>query len=170
MSKRLYLLRHAKSSWKDAGVADHERPLAGRGTRAATALARYLTEHGIAPELVLCSTARRARETWERIEPALSASAVRYEPELYAASAHTLLERVHRVPDEISSLMLIGHNPALEQLALELARPSIERRQLETKYPTGTLALLESQGLSWRDLDRTHATLVAFVRPRDLQT
>ena len=87
------------------------------------------------------------------------------EPELYAASAPTLLERVHRVPDEISSLMRIGHNPALEQLALELARPSIERRRLETKHPTATLALLESRGTSWRDLDRNHATLAVCVRP-----
>ena len=168
--KRIYLLRHAKSSWKDEDLADHDRPLAGRGRKAAKAIGRHLRAEAIAPELVLCSTALRVRQTLERIEPALSASAVHYEPELYAASAQTLLERVHRVPDEISSLMLIGHNPALEQLALELARPSIERRRLETKYPTGALALLESRGTSWRDLDRDHATLVLFVCPRDLQT
>jgi phosphohistidine phosphatase len=170
MSKRLYLLRHAKSSWKHAELADHERPLAGRGTRAATALARYLDEHGFVAELVLCSTARRARETWERIEPAFAAAAVRYEPQLYAATADALLERLHRVGEEFASVMMIGHNPAIEQLALNLARPSTERRQLETKFPTAALATLELPDSSWRDLDRGDATLVDFVRPRDLET
>jgi phosphohistidine phosphatase len=136
MSKRLYLLRHAKSSWKHPELTDHERPLAGRGRRAAKAIARHLDEYEIAPELVLCSTARRARETFERIEPALLAAAVKYELRLYAATADALLERVHSVPDGVASVMLIGHNPAIEQLALELARPSPKRRELETKFPT----------------------------------
>ena len=170
MSKCLYLLRHAKSSWKHPELADHERPLAGRGVRAATALARHLHERGIVAELVLCSTARRARETCERIAPALAADAVRYEPQLYAATADALLERLHGLQDEIDSVMLIGHNPAIEQLALELLRPSTERRQLETKFPTAALATLELPRPSWRDLDRGDATLVDFVRPRDLET
>jgi phosphohistidine phosphatase len=170
MSKRLYLLRHAKSSWKHPELADHERPLARRGRRAAEAIARHLDEHEIAPELVLCSTARRARETFERIEPALGAAAVRYERQLYAASADALLERLRTLPDGIAAVMLIGHNPAIEQLALELARPSPERRELETKFPTAALATLESAGPSWRDVHRGGAALVTVVRPRDLET
>ena len=168
MSKRLYLLRHAKSSWKQPELADHERPLAGRGRRAASAIARYLDEHGVAPALVLCSTARRARETYERIEPALAAASVRYERQLYAASADTLHERLRSVPDGIDSVMLIGHNPAIEQLAHDLARPSPERRALETKFPTAALATLELACASWRDVDRGGAKLLYVVRPRDL--
>jgi phosphohistidine phosphatase len=121
MSKRLYLLRHAKSSRKQPELADHERPLTGRGRRAASAIARHLREHDVTPELVLCSTARRARETLERLEPALGTAAVRHEPQLYRASADVLLERLHSVPDDVASVMLIGHNPAIEQLALDLA-------------------------------------------------
>jgi phosphohistidine phosphatase len=169
MIKRMYLLRRAKSSWKHPELSDHERPLAGRGRRAATAIARHLREHEIAPELVLCSTARRALETFERIEPALATAAVRYERELYTATADTLLERLHDVPDEITSVLLIGHNPSIEQLALELVRPSPERRELETKFPTAALATLEFLGPSWRDIDRGGATLVNVVRPRDLE-
>src|SRR4051794_26437716 len=122
--KRLYLLRHAKSSWKDPGLADHDRPLAGRGRRAAKAVARHLREQGIDPELVLCSTARRARETLERLEPALGRGAVRVEPVLYGADAGALLEHLRGVSDAVGSVLVIGHNPGLQRLALGLARPA----------------------------------------------
>jgi phosphohistidine phosphatase len=166
--KRLYLLRHAKSSWKHPGLADHDRPLAGRGRRAAKAVARHLRAEGIDPELVLCSTARRARETLERIEPALGRGAVRVERELYGAGADALLEHLRGVPDAVGSVLVIGHNPGLQQLALGLARPAPAVAELEAKYPTAGLASLVFEGLSWRDLDRGSAELAGFVRPRDL--
>jgi phosphohistidine phosphatase len=166
--KHLYLLRHAKSSWKDPGLADHDRPLAGRGRRAAQAIARHLREQGIEPELVLCSTARRARETLERIEPALGTGAVRVERELYGADAGALLEQLRGVPDAVGSVLVIGHNPGLQRLALGLARPAPAVEELEAKYPTAGLAALVFEGSSWRDLDRGSAELVGFVRPRDL--
>jgi phosphohistidine phosphatase len=166
--KRLYLLRHAKSSWKESGVPDHDRPLARRGRRAAKTMAAHLREEGIAPELVLCSTARRARDTFERIEPAFGAPDVRFEPELYHASADALLDRLHEVPDAVESVMLIGHNPSLEMLALELARPGAQVRELAAKYPTAALATFAIPGASWRELGRGSAELTGFVRPRDL--
>jgi phosphohistidine phosphatase len=167
--KRLHLLRHAKSSWKESGVPDHDRPLARRGRRAAKTMAAHLGEQGIAPELVLCSTARRARDTFERIEPALRTPDVRFEPELYHASADTLLDRLHEVPDAVGSVMLIGHNPSLEMLALELARPGALVRELAAKYPTAALATFGFPGASWRDLGSGTAELTGFVRPRDLE-
>jgi phosphohistidine phosphatase len=167
--KQLYLLRHAKSSWKDSSLPDHDRPLTGRGRRAAKTIARHLREQGIEPELVLCSTARRARETLDRIEPALGTPAVRVEDDLYAASAGALLERLRSIPDTVESVMLIGHNPGLQDLALDLARPSPAARELATKYPTGALATLAFQASSWQELDRDTAELVALVRPRDLE-
>jgi phosphohistidine phosphatase len=165
---RLYLLRHAKSSWTDADLADHDRPLAGRGRRAADAIADHMRAEAIAPELVLCSTARRARETYERIEPALAAAPVRYEAGLYGASAMSLLERLRGLPDDVDSVLLVGHNPAIEELAVALARPSPRRRDLEVKFPTGALATLTGPLPSWRGLDHDSVELVAFVRPRDL--
>jgi phosphohistidine phosphatase len=167
--KRLHLLRHAKSSWKDTGLADHDRPLAGRGRRAATAIARHLQEQRIEPELILCSTARRARETLDRVQPALGTPTIRVERDLYAASADALLERLRSVPDAIESVMLIGHNPGLQELALDLARRSDSVRELEAKYPTAALATLAIQVASWHELDRDTAELVALVRPRDLE-
>jgi phosphohistidine phosphatase len=166
--KRLYLLRHAKSSWKDTGVSDHDRPLAGRGRRAAMAIARDLREKGVGPELVLCSTARRARETLDRIESALGAPAVELEDDLYAAPAFVLLERLRGLPDTVCSVMLIGHNPGLQELALHLSRPSATASDLATKYPTGALATIAFRALSWQEVDRETGDLVALVRPRDL--
>ena len=167
--KRLYLLRHAKSSWKDTSLHDHDRPLAGRGRRAAKAIARHMRAHDMEPELVLCSTARRARETLEGIEPSLAAAAVEVEPDLYAASAPALLDRLRTVPDTVESVMVIGHNPGLQELALELARPAEARSELAAKYPTAALATLAFEALSWQELDRDTAELVELVRPRDLE-
>ena len=109
--KRVFLLRHAKSSWKQRGVFDHDRALAPRGRHAAKAIARHLLEQGIEPELVLCSTAQRARETFERIEPVLGTPVVRFEQELYGASAGVLLDRLQGVGNAVGSVLLIGHNP-----------------------------------------------------------
>jgi phosphohistidine phosphatase len=167
--KRVYLLRHAKSSWKASGVPDHDRPLARRGRRAAKAIARHLREQGIEPELVLCSTARRARETLERLEPALETSLVRFEPELYGASAGALLDRLRAVEDAVESVLLIGHNPGMQMLALDLARPTGDIREIDAKFPTAGLATLEFPGGGWDALAPGSAELVAFVRPRDLE-
>jgi phosphohistidine phosphatase len=164
--RRLYLLRHAKSSWKDEGLADHDRPLAGRGRRAAKTIRRHLKAHGVEPELVLCSTATRARQTLEGIEPALGRGAVRVEPELYGAESARLLARLQDVPAGIRSVMIIGHNPGLQDLALLLARDGSE--ELEVKFPTAALATLAFRGPGWAVLDRGMAELIEFVRPRDL--
>ena len=164
----VYLLRHAKSSWK-TGALDHDRPLSGRGRRAAKVLSRHLREQRIEPQLVLCSTARRARETLERIEPALGTPPVQIERELYGASSDELLERLRGVPDDVGSVMLIGHNPGMQMLALALALPSAAARELEAKYPTAALATLAFPGASWNELEPGTAELVGFLRPRDLE-
>jgi phosphohistidine phosphatase len=152
---RLYLLRHAKSSWKDERLDDHDRPLAPRGKRASKAIGRYLRDHDIEPELVLCSSAKRARQTLERLGPA--GVDARIERELYAAGAHDLLERLRAVPDGVASVMLVGHNPGMQQLALRLAG-------LDDKFPTAALAILDCDG--WSGLER--AELIDYVKPRDL--
>jgi phosphohistidine phosphatase len=167
--KRIYLLRHAKSSWKEPSLPDRERPLAPRGRRAAKAIARHLREQAIDPDLVLCSPARRARETLERIEAGFERGAVRVEPALYAASADELVALLRATPARAGSVMLIGHNPSLQELALALARPSPEREALAGKFPTAALATLAFSATSWRSLEPGGAELTAFVRPRDLE-
>jgi phosphohistidine phosphatase len=166
--KRLYLLRHAKSSWDDPTLADHDRPLAPRGRRAAKVMAEHLRREGIAPELVLCSPSRRTRQTLKRLAPGLGKNAdVLIEPELYAASAAALLEVLHEVSDELESVMLIGHNPGIQDLALSLAGTGSEIPRLRGKFPTAALATLELSG-TWRELAPGSAELVSFVKPKEL--
>ncbi len=164
----MYLLRHAKSSWKDERLADHDRPLAGRGRRAAKAIGRHLREQEVEPELVLCSTARRARETLEGVAASFGPGAIRIEPGLYGAGPAELLARLHGIAPPIASVMVIGHNPALEQLVLLLARRGSTVQELEAKFPTGALATLAFRGSGWAALDHGTAELIEFIRPRDL--
>jgi phosphohistidine phosphatase len=167
--KRLYLLRHAKSSWKDRSLADRERPLAGRGRRAARAVADHLGTERVRPELVLCSPARRARETLERIEGALGDNVeVVFEEGLYGANEAGLLARLRALPREVGSVMVVGHNPGLGELALALASEGAELARMREKYPTGALATIDLPVDSWSALERGGGELVAYVRPRDV--
>jgi phosphohistidine phosphatase len=164
----VHLLRHAKSSW-DTGLPDDERPLAKRGRKAAKAIRRYLREQRIEPELVLCSSARRARETLELIEPALRSADVRVERSLYGAGGDELLDRLRAVPDHVGSAMLIGHNPGLQELALDLVGPAADVRELRAKYPTAALVTLAFGAPSWRLIEPGTGNLAGFVRPRELE-
>jgi len=168
--KVLYLLRHAKSSWEDSGLADHERPLASRGKRAAAAVADQMRRQGIQPALVLCSTARRARDTVKPLRRVLPDEAeVRFESALYAASSDELLGRLRSVPEQVPSVMLVGHNPGLQELGLRLARPSARRDALESKFPTGALAVIEMDAASWRDVAESPGELTSLILPRELR-
>ena len=177
--RRLYVLRHAKSSWDEPGLDDHERPLAPRGRRAVKLISEYVRDHGIAPTLVLCSTARRAQETLAAVQPA---GEVLVEHEIYGASCTELIERLRQVPEATPSVMLIGHNPAVQVLVLRLAKPpagsngrtAASRAATETdvdlierKFPTGALAEL-SFACTWGALGPGRAQLDAYVRPKQL--
>ena len=166
--RTLYLLRHAKSSWDNPALPDHDRPLAPRGHRATKLLAEHLRREGTGPELVLSSTARRTRETFEGIAPALGDDVeVRFEAELYGASADELVARLRTIPDTVQSAMLIGHNPSIQALALRLAGSGDELERVRSKYPTGALATLTFPG-GWDELEPGAAELAAFVRPKSL--
>jgi phosphohistidine phosphatase len=168
-ARQLLLLRHAKSSHDDPALADHDRPLARRGERAAAAMGRYLREHDLSPALVLCSSAIRARQTLDGVADGLGAGVdTRIESELYEASPAGLLERLRGIGDEVPAAMLVGHNPAIERLALDLASGGPDLAELGRKYPTGALAVLAFDG-AWDNLDADRARLVAFIKPRDLE-
>jgi phosphohistidine phosphatase len=119
---RLWLLRHAKSSWSDAGLRDEDRPLAPRGERAADRIRDFLDAEGIHPELILCSSALRARETLGRVFPALGTEVeIRIEPGLYTFDADVILDRLGHISSDVTSVMLVGHNPAIQDLAERIA-------------------------------------------------
>ncbi|MFF1544601.1 SixA phosphatase family protein [Streptomyces sp. NPDC058291] len=167
--RRLVVLRHAKSAWPD-GVPDHERPLAPRGLRDAPAAGRALADAGFRPDLTLCSTAVRARRTWELAAAQWEAPPppARFDPRLYAADVPEILEVVGETPAEVGALLLVGHNPGLEELVLDLAREgrdgALDRVRL--KFPTSAIAVLTWYGLHWRALAPGTALLTSTTVPR----
>jgi len=169
--KRLYLLRHAKSDWADPNRVDADRPLSARGRRAAPALGRYMRREGLIPSLAISSTARRAEETWELLTPTLKTDVrLQTSHKLYLAGPSRLLKAIQGLADKWESVALIGHNPGLQAVALELVGggETSARRRLATKYPTGGLAVLDFTVERWADVAAGTGRLERFVVPRDL--
>lgn len=167
--KTLHLLRHAKSSWTEPGLADHDRPLNGRGRRAAVAVAQHLVDANILPDLVLCSTALRTRQTLDLILPAIKPPKIVLDRQLYDAGFERLLDYLRGLPDEAESILLIGHNPGVHALALMLAHPQSAARlpSHDDKFPTAALASFHIAG-RWPKLRPHRAAVMAFVTPRGL--
>ncbi|RMB84017.1 phosphohistidine phosphatase [Streptomyces shenzhenensis] len=166
--RRLVVLRHAKSAWPE-GVADHERPLAPRGRRDAPAAGRALAEADCLPDLALCSTALRARNTWELASAQWGTPPpVRFDPRLYAAEVPDLMGVVHEVSPEVETLLLVGHNPGLAELVLDLAGDSLDNGLdvVRTKFPTSAVAVLSWHGTGWQALASGTALLTSVTVPR----
>ncbi len=171
--KSLLFLRHAKSSWSAPDLDDHERPLNGRGRRAAAAMGRYIEQNGLLPDLILCSTATRAQETLKRASAAWSkVPPIKVDGGLYNFSSGAgYLDLIHQADDDLGALMLVGHNPTIEMLVSELmgrAEPELAEK-LARKYPSGALARLQFDVTSWRDIKRGEGHLVDFTLPRELE-
>ena len=166
--KRLLLIRHAKSSWDDPALADHERPLAPRGQKAADRIVEHLGEADATIDLVLCSSSRRTRETLERLSAAFGEAEVLVEDGLYGASAGDLLDRLHDVPDAVGGVAVIGHNPGIQDLTIELARDGPDVGRALKKFPTAAVAVLEFVA-PWSGLADGSARLVRFTVPKDLE-
>ena len=164
----LHVLRHAKSSWDDPGLADVDRPLAPRGRKAAKRLARVLDEHGVRPQLVLCSPALRATQTLERVLPGLGSPDVVFDERLYHAWADELLTRLQEIPDDVSEALVVGHNPGLAELCLLLARPGGDRDRVAGNLPTGAFVTLAADASSWAALEPGGTEIVRLLLPREL--
>jgi phosphohistidine phosphatase len=158
--KRLVLLRHAKSSWKDPDLDDHDRPLAPRGRRAAAEVARHLRVVEFTPEVVLCSSAARARETLELIELG-TAGRVFVEDGLYGAPASRLLARLRTIGPMIDSVLFIGHNPGIEELGASL----VGSKDWPDRFPTAALADLRFAVETWDELRPGVGRLHGCVTP-----
>lgn len=168
--KILTLLRHAKSGWDDPVSRDFDRPLNPRGRRAARTVGLEMKAQGLAFDLVRASPARRVIETLEEVEAAFGPLGAQYDQRLYLASPATLLEIVRGAPDEAERLLLAGHNPGLEEIALRLSRRDEAglRARVAVKYPTGTMAQIELAVEHWADVAERSGRIVRFIRPRDL--
>ena len=165
MARVLYLMRHAKSSWKKP-LPDHDRPLSKRGKRAAVAIGEELARLGVRPERVISSTAKRARSTARRVMKALEEprEILRLEPELYGADAAEILDLIRRLDDGERSVLLVGHNPAVSDTAVLLSG----ERRLDW-LPTGAVAGIRFDVDSWRDVAPGSGRLILELRPRELE-
>jgi len=171
--KRLLLFRHAKAERETAD--DHKRGLEKRGETDAVRMGRFLRADAYIPDLVLCSTARRTRLTVDFLLPELGASPkVEYSSELYLAEPEAIAALVRSAPDKCGVLMIVGHNPGLEQLALGLAAVPLEKKlrkrygAMDEKFPTCALAVIDFAVDRWADVTPGSGDLEAFVRPKDL--
>ena len=172
MVKTVLLLRHAKSAWSDPRLDDHERPLNRRGERAAEAMADHIVRFEPRPDLILCSTAMRTRQTLAPLVKRLDTPTppITLDKGLYLASEDILLAHLQAVPGDAATVLLIAHNDGIWRLAEALAGSGSPEllTALRQKYPTGALATVQTPDRPWRDLAPGSAELTAFVRPRDL--
>jgi phosphohistidine phosphatase len=167
--KTLYLVRHAKSESAEAVLDDFDRPLDLQGREAAASMGSYMQAAGIRPDLVLCSSAVRARETCAAMATRFDeAAVVEFERSLYLAGADNLLRRLRALSGPVASVMLIGHNPGLQGLALRLAGSEAALATLHARYPPAALAELTFPIAAWCDLTERSGRLERFVSPQTL--
>jgi phosphohistidine phosphatase len=165
------LLRHAKSDWSTAGLADHDRTLAARGRQSAPLIGNYMVRHRLVPDVALVSTALRARETWDLVAQALGADVpVSYEPRLYDASADRLRAVIRERSGKVGALLVLAHNPGLHDLARYLiaSGDTDSRTRLAEKFPTGALAVIDFPLDAWDHVHEHGGRLARFVTPRSL--
>lgn len=168
----IYLFRHAKSSWDDPNLEDPDRPLARRGRQAVKTMRRYMAFVDIRPELILCSDSLRTRATLEGVRLAIGEVVpVSCDRELYHGDVGTLMRRLSGLSGDLTSVMMVGHNPALQSLALALCGGGDDDAltRMQSKFPTGGLATLVFRGENWADLGPGGCELHSFVVPRDLK-
>jgi phosphohistidine phosphatase len=168
---QLLLLRHAKSSWDASGIPDRDRPLNARGRRSAATMRQAMREFGLIPDLVLVSTAKRTMETMSALEPWDDTPLVEPLDDLYLASEARLFETLQAVAETVRTVLLIGHNPGMHELAVALTDPrgSPEKllRGVRDGFPTGALAEFSVTG-PWQRLAAGGGRLMRFLTPRML--
>jgi phosphohistidine phosphatase len=167
----LSLFRHAKSSWDDPGVKDFDRPLAPRGEEAAPRMGAFMAEHDIQPELILCSPAVRTRQTLHLVLPHLKDDpTVVYQDGFYLASPSQLLARVRKVGAKVRHVMVVGHDPGMHGLSVELAGSGAPKpmQALAAKFPTAGLAVLDFDVDDWLKVEPGIGRLRLFMTPKRL--
>lgn len=164
--KRLILMRHAKSSWDDARVPDHDRPLNERGRRDAPRIGAWLAARGLTPEAALVSTAARTRETWALLGPAFVEVPMTPRRDLYHATPDEILRALRAAP-EVRSLLVLGHQPGIGACAARL--PAAPPRDAAfVKYPTAATAVIDLDADAWDAVDWGRGALAHFIVPAAL--
>ncbi|MEM7669017.1 MAG: histidine phosphatase family protein [Pseudomonadota bacterium] len=170
--KKVILLRHAKSSWSDPDLADHDRPLNRRGMVSAPVIAQWLAHHEHLPDTVICSSSKRTRQTVKRMREVLpDLPTPRIETDLYHATPEIMLRRMADLPKSCKSVMLVGHQPGLGTLTRKLSDANPRRRCARAfeHFPTAAAAVLEADIEDWSDLGYHEAAFIDFGVPRELK-
>lgn len=166
--KRLFLLRHAKSSWDDPKMADRDRPLNARGLRDAPRMAAYMRAHGYVPDLALCSPAVRTRETAQALIPVIGEFPISYPETLYLAEPQTL-HRLLAAQETGEAVLVVGHNPGLATLATQITDfESLDDARHVHSFPTAALAVFEADAPNWPTAMSTRLKLIDFMTPKAL--
>jgi phosphohistidine phosphatase len=169
--RRLMLLRHAKSDWSKSGQRDHDRELSARGRATAPRIGAYLADRALIPDCVLVSTARRTRETWKLVaDPLPSKPRPLFDERIYEALPNDILDVIREIPASCQCLLVVGHNPGLQDLALKLIKDGSQNDldRLAEKFPTTGLAVIDMPVDDWADARIGSGRLDSFVTPRSL--
>lgn len=164
-------MRHAKSSWDDSTLEDFERPLNDRGRAAAEKVGRELKRRGLRFDHVLASPALRVRQTLERLSAGFGGRVEpRFDPDLYGADQSSWLAAIQDLPETVHAPLIVGHNPALHRLVIDLTLddPAGRRDSLQDKFPTAALAVIALDVSSWPDVNRGCGEIVELILPREL--
>ncbi|MCP5086457.1 MAG: histidine phosphatase family protein [Rhodobacteraceae bacterium] len=169
--KTLLLMRHGKSSWDNPLLADHDRPLADRGEKAAARMGQWLADEGLKPDAVILSSALRVTQTWAGVQKQLGIPlTVRPDRDLYMISAYSLLQTILRQGGTAETLIVVNHEPTLSHLSEMLAKPPVaqECARAFVSFPTAAIARFEFDIKNWSDLRQRQADFSQFVRPKQL--
>jgi phosphohistidine phosphatase len=169
--KTIFLLRHAKSSWDDVRLDDFDRPLSSRGIKSCKKMGKYLKKNRLIPDIVYCSSAIRAKQTWELVNRIVEKKEnVIYEDSLYMSDFSNFINIIKKTKNNFKNLMIVSHNPGIENLALELSKDKNNEiyEKINIKFPTGALIIINFNLNNWSKVDCKKGKLYEFVKPKEL--
>ena len=169
--KTIFLLRHAKSSWDDVRLDDFDRPLSSRGIKSCKKMGKYLKKNKLIPDIVYCSSAIRAKQTWEVVNRIVEIKEnILYEDSLYMSDFSNFINIIKKTKNNFKNLMIVSHNPGIENLALELSKDKNNEiyEKINIKFPTGALIIIKFDLNNWSKVDCKKGKLYEFIKPKEL--
>ena len=169
--KTIFLLRHAKSSWDNLNLDDFDRPLSNKGIKASKKIGNYLKTNKFVPDIIYCSTAKIAKQTWELTNIIIKKKKnILYKDNLYMANLSEFMKIIKKTKNKFKNLMIVSHNPGIESLAIELSKNENNKfhQIINIKYPTGALAVIKFNLNDWGKINYKKGEIYEFIKPKEL--
>ena len=169
--KTIFLLRHAKSSWDNLNLDDFDRPLSNKGIKASKKIGNYLKTNKFVPDIIYCSTAKRAKQTWELTNIIIKKKKnILYKDNLYMANLSEFMKIIKKTKNKFKNLMIVSHNPGIESLAIELSKNENNKfhQIINIKYPTGALVVIKFNLNDWGKINYKKGEIYEFIKPKEL--